>query len=96
MSGRAAPPPVRLAGKSAVVTGAASGIGRETALRFAGEGAALVCADRDEAGAAAVAAEIAAKGGTALGVAADITSESDVARHWWRRRSRRAAPSRCW
>ena len=70
---------MRLTGKSAVVTGAASGIGRETALRFAGEGAALVCADRDEAGAAAVAAEIAAKGGTALGVAADITSESDVA-----------------
>ena len=70
---------MRLTGKSAVVTGGASGIGRETALRFAGEGAALVCADRDEAGAAAVAAEIAAKGGTALGVAADITSESDVA-----------------
>jgi len=71
---------VRLAGKSAVVTGAASGIGRETALRFAEEGAAVVCADRDAAGAAAIAAELAAKGGTAHSVGADITNEADVAR----------------
>ena len=71
---------MRLEGKSAVVTGAASGIGRETALRFAGEGAAVICADRDAAGADAVAAEIAAKGGSAHAVAADITSAHDVAR----------------
>ena len=71
---------MRLAGKSAVVTGAASGIGRETALRFAEEGAAVVCADRDAAGAAAIAAELAAKGGTAHSVGADITNEADVAR----------------
>ena len=62
------------------MTGAASGIGRETARRFAEEGANVVCADRDAAGAAAVAAGIAAQGGTASAVAADIASVQDVAR----------------
>ena len=71
---------MRLAGKNAVVTGAASGIGRETALRFAEKGAAVVCADRDMEGAEAVAAEIVANGGSAHAIATDITSEDDVAR----------------
>ena len=71
---------MRLAGKSAAVTGAASGIGRETALRFAAEGAAVVCADRDPDGAGAVAASIVADGGSALAVTADITSERDAVR----------------
>ena len=71
---------MRLAGRNAVVTGAASGIGRETALRFAQEGAAVVCADLDAEGAGTVAAEIAGKGGAAHAAGADITSEADAAR----------------
>ncbi len=71
---------MRLAGRNAVVTGAASGIGRETALRFAEEGAAVVCADLNAEGAAAVAAEIAAKGGSAHSAGVDITSAADAAR----------------
>ena len=71
---------MRLSGRNAVITGAASGIGRETALRFAEEGAAVVCADLNAEGAAAVAAEIAGKGGTARSAGVDITSEAEAAR----------------
>ena len=71
---------MRLAGKSAIVTGAASGIGRETARRFAEEGAAVVCADLDENGVGTLCTEIAGQGGTALPLRVDITSEGDVAR----------------
>ena len=71
---------MRLTGKNTVVTGAASGIGRETALRFAQEGAAVVCADLNTEGAGAVAAEIAGKGATAHAVRVDITSEADATR----------------
>ena len=71
---------MRLAGKNAIVTGAASGIGRETARRFAEEGAAVVCADLDESGVGTLCAEIAVQGGTALPLRVDITSEGDVVR----------------
>ena len=65
---------MKLEGKVAVVTGAASGIGRALARRFAAEGGAgVVCADREAAGVEAVADEI---GGVA--VVADVSSESAV------------------
>jgi 3-hydroxybutyrate dehydrogenase len=70
---------MRLAGKVAIVTGAASGIGRAMAQRFAAEGARVVVADLDQARTTAVAAEIAAAtGAQVLGVAMDVTSEDSV------------------
>lgn len=67
-------------GKVAIVTGAASGIGRATARCFAAAGASVVVADRDEARAVAVADELAANGGKALAVAVDIADEASVIR----------------
>jgi NAD(P)-dependent dehydrogenase (short-subunit alcohol dehydrogenase family) len=67
----------RLDGKAILVTGAASGIGKATALRLAREGAALALADRNLEGASEVAAEIVAMGGAATAwqfEAADPTS----------------------
>jgi NAD(P)-dependent dehydrogenase (short-subunit alcohol dehydrogenase family) len=64
----------------AIVTGAASGIGRAIAEAFATEGAAVAIADIDEAGAREVADGIAAAGGKALAVAVDVTDEGSVAR----------------
>lgn len=65
----------RLAGKVAVVTGAASGIGAATAAAFVREGAAVVVADRDAEGAARVAAGL---GAATVAVAADVSVEADV------------------
>ncbi|MGO4595595.1 bifunctional aldolase/short-chain dehydrogenase [Leifsonia sp. 2TAF2] len=71
------PKPKPLAGRIALVTGAASGIGKAIATRLAGEGACVVIADLDLAKAQAAAAEI---GGAdvAIGVAADVTDEKAV------------------
>jgi NAD(P)-dependent dehydrogenase (short-subunit alcohol dehydrogenase family) len=62
----------RLHNKVALVTAAASGIGRATALRFAAEGAQVVALDRAAEGLAATVAAIGAAGGQALAVTADI------------------------
>ncbi len=67
--------------KVALVTGAANGIGRATALGFAGYGAKVVLVDRDGSGAAAVAGAIKQQGGEAISVQADVTKSADVANY---------------
>jgi 3-hydroxybutyrate dehydrogenase len=69
---------MRLKDKSAIVTGAASGIGKEIAILFAREGAKVAIADLNKAAADATAAEIRAGGGQAMGVAMDVCSEDAV------------------
>jgi len=66
--------PVRVA----VVTGAASGIGRAAAIRLGRDGFAVVCADIDEAGAASVADEVHRAGAVGVGWRLDVSSEHDV------------------
>jgi NAD(P)-dependent dehydrogenase (short-subunit alcohol dehydrogenase family) len=63
-----------LDGKSALITGAGSGIGREIALLFAKQGATVAVADINEEGRNAVAGEITEAGGTALPLALDVTN----------------------
>ena len=64
--------------KHAFITGSASGIGREIAEVFAREGAKVVIADLNKEAADKTAAEFKAKGAQALGVAVDVTDESQV------------------
>jgi len=71
---------MRLKDKIAIVTGAASGIGKATATTFAKEGAAVMCADINAEGAAAVASTITDTGGDAASVAADVSKEEEVKR----------------
>ena len=69
---------MRLKDKSAIITGAASGIGKEIAIIFAQEGAKVAIADMNQSAADATAAEINASGGQAMGVAMDVTDEKAV------------------
>jgi NAD(P)-dependent dehydrogenase (short-subunit alcohol dehydrogenase family) len=68
----------RFADRTAVVTGAASGIGRAAAMRLAAEGARLACLDVDEAGARRTAAEIVAGGGVAEAYRCDVSDPAQV------------------
>lgn len=68
---------MRLKDQVALVTGAASGIGKESALLFAAEGAAVVAVDVNLAAAEDVAATIVSAGGQAVAVKADVSKASD-------------------
>ena len=70
----------RLTDKVAIITGAASGIGRATALRFAAEGAAVVIADVNRAAGNSCADEITAASGVATFVETDVSRERDLQR----------------
>jgi NAD(P)-dependent dehydrogenase (short-subunit alcohol dehydrogenase family) len=69
---------MQLENKSAIVTGAASGVGRASAIRFAEEGARVVCADLNLDGAKETARRIEAAGGAAAAIATDVSAEPDV------------------
>ena len=69
----------RLSGKRAIITGAASGIGRASLLLFAREGARVLAVDREVAALDAAVTEAAAAGGSALALAADAGDEASVA-----------------
>jgi NAD(P)-dependent dehydrogenase (short-subunit alcohol dehydrogenase family) len=65
-------------GKTVIITGAASGIGRATALTFAREHANVVCADINEIGARETAAQVNVKGSQALALTVDVTVRKQV------------------
>ena len=69
-----------LQGRTALVTGAASGIGAAISRRFSLEGASVALVDRDSEGVAAVAAEIRATGSDAVPIQADLTAAADSLR----------------
>jgi NAD(P)-dependent dehydrogenase (short-subunit alcohol dehydrogenase family) len=80
---------MKLRGKVAIVTGAASGIGRASAVVFAREGAKVVVADQNEEAAKETATKIATEGHEAHFVKVDVSSEADIRRmvedtvaHW--------------
>ena len=68
----------KLEKKVAVITGAASGIGRATAIRFAGEGAAVVIADLNREGGDAAVRDCKENGGNAIFQLTDVSSEENI------------------
>jgi 3-oxoacyl-[acyl-carrier protein] reductase len=70
--------PFDLGGRRALVTGAANGIGAQTARRFAAAGASVICVDVNGEGAAATADGITEAGGTASGVGLDVSDRARV------------------
>ncbi|MGW7640939.1 SDR family NAD(P)-dependent oxidoreductase [Streptomyces decoyicus] len=68
-----------LTGRTAIVTGAAAGIGRATAVLLAGAGATVHCADLDDQGARATATAITASGGSAHAHHLDVTRRDEIA-----------------
>jgi NAD(P)-dependent dehydrogenase (short-subunit alcohol dehydrogenase family) len=71
---------MRMRGKTAVVTGAGSGLGRATAMRLAAEGARVVSVDLAAVGAEETPAAIGGAGGEALALATDVTDAGACAR----------------
>ena len=69
---------VRLQGKKAIITGAGSGIGRETSIRFVQEGAQVVLVDRNTEGMKQTLQSIQALGGEAHAIQTDISKESQI------------------
>ena len=70
---------MRLQNKVAVITGAASGIGLATAVKFAQEGAFIAICDLNQAGIDAAIKEVEAVGGQALGYIVDVTTPDQIA-----------------
>ena len=69
---------MRLAGKMALISGAGGGLGRETALLFAREGARVAAADRDVGGAKETAKRVRESGATAVAIGTDVSEETAV------------------
>ncbi len=83
----------RLKGKVAVITGAASGIGRATAIKFAGEGAAVVIADLNVEGGESAVRDCKENAGRAVFQKTDVSAEAEI-KALGRARHQRVRPSR--